>query len=89
MLLYYCSYDKAVEQLEITMKELQDAFVDKKQVRPYSSRDHVIILLVQMLINNLTDVKNQQLLNCEHIDVTCTALVDHVTQVSPTPYLYC
>ena len=34
MLLYYCSYDEAVEQLEITMKDLQDAFVDKKQVRP-------------------------------------------------------
>ena len=43
-----------------------------------------MILLVQMLINSLTDVKDQQLLNCEHIDVTCTALVDHVTQVSPT-----
>ena len=30
----YYSYDEAVEQLEITMKELQDIFVDKKQVRP-------------------------------------------------------
>ena len=55
----------------------------------YNSKDHVMMLLVQMLISNLTDVRNQQLLNCEHIDVTCTALVDHVTQVCHTPYLYC
>ena len=37
-----------------------------------------------MLINNLTDVKDQQLLNCEHVNITCTALMDHVTKVSLT-----
>lgn len=54
--------------------------------RFYAIRQLVIVcFVVQMLINNLTDVKDQQLLNCEHINATCTALADHVTKVSPTP----
>ena len=53
-------------------------------------RYHIIdllILFVQMLINSLTEVKDQQLLNFEHINVTCSALMDHVTKVSPTPLI--
>ena len=43
------------------------------------------MFLVQMLIKDLNDLKDQQLLNWVHINSNYTTCMDHVTKVSPTP----